>query len=82
MLKLMKDRTKKKDKPAIKVDASKSADYYLVSGGSSGDEEELFDDCPICQVMKKAKEEGREPTMEELQSAFTNADTQQNPAKL
>ena len=32
-----------------------------------------YDDCPICQMMKKAEEEGREPTMKEMKKAFKKA---------
>lgn len=32
--------------------------------------EEFFDDCPICQLMEAAKEQGREPTEDELKEAF------------
>ena len=39
-------------------------------------DEEFFDDCPICQAMKMAKERGRELTMEELKEAFKNAKKQ------
>ena len=35
--------------------------------------EEFFDDCPICRLMKAAKEQGREPTAEELKEAFRKA---------
>ena len=35
--------------------------------------EEFFDDCPICQVVKAAKEQGREPTLSELKEAFKKA---------
>ena len=42
----------------------------------SKDDEEFFDDCPICQVMKAAKEQGREPTLEELKEAFKKAKEQ------
>jgi len=35
--------------------------------------EEFFDDCPICRLMKAAKEQGREPTSEELKEAFRKA---------
>jgi len=31
---------------------------------------EYFDDCPICQAMKKAEEEGRELTEKELLKLF------------
>jgi len=36
-------------------------------------EEEFFDDCPICRLMKSAKEQGREPTTEGLKEAFKKA---------
>lgn len=39
----------------------------------SKDEEEFFDDCPICQLIKLAKEQDREPTLEELKKAFKKA---------
>jgi hypothetical protein len=35
--------------------------------------EEFFDDCPICQAMKAAQEQGRELTLEELKEAFKKA---------
>lgn len=35
---------------------------------NSGDQ--LFDDCPVCQVQKKALKEGRTLSEEELQAAF------------
>ena len=35
--------------------------------------EEFFDDCPICQAMKAAKEEDREITLAELKVAFKKA---------
>lgn len=35
--------------------------------------EEFFDNCPICRLMKTAKEQGREPTKEELKEAFKKA---------
>ena len=34
---------------------------------------EYFDDCPICQAMKKAEEEGRELSEEELLKLFEEA---------
>ncbi len=33
----------------------------------------LFDDCPICQEMKKADRQGRNLTMSELKAAFQKA---------
>ena len=41
-------------------------------------DEELFDDCPICQAMKAAKNEGRELTLTELQELFKKANEEQN----
>lgn len=35
--------------------------------------DELYDDCPICQAMKKAEEEGRNLNMEELTEVFEMA---------
>lgn len=33
----------------------------------------LFDDCPICQAMKKADKQGRSLSLEELTKAFNKA---------
>ena len=35
-----------------------------------------FDNCPICQAMKKAEEEGKELSLEELKEAFQEAGNQ------
>jgi hypothetical protein len=35
--------------------------------------EEFFDDCPICQAMKAAQEQGRGLTPEELKEPFKKA---------
>ncbi|GEM_PF-4714117 len=40
-------------------------------------EGELFDDCPICQAIKAAKNEGRELSFEELQELFKKANEEQ-----
>jgi len=40
------------------------------------EEEEFFDDCPICRLMKAAQEQGRELTLEELKEAFKKANEQ------
>lgn len=37
---------------------------------------EYFDDCPVCRAMKKAVEEGRELSANELEEAFVKANTQ------
>lgn len=48
----------------------KKEQTFLISGG-----EPDYDDCPICQAMKKAEEEGRTLTEQELTEIFamTNA---------
>ncbi len=33
----------------------------------------MFDDCPVCQAMKKADEQGRELSLPELKKAFAKA---------
>ena len=38
--------------------------------------EEFFDDCPICRLMKTTKEQRRKPTLEELKEAFRKAKEQ------
>lgn len=45
-------------------------DEMLVSGSRIGATQEEYDDCAVCQLMKKAKEEGRSPTTCELEKAF------------
>jgi hypothetical protein len=35
--------------------------------------EEFFDDCPIYRLIKAAKEQGRDPTAEEMKEAFKKA---------
>lgn len=44
--------------------------FKLISGPN---ENEIFDDCPICQAMRAAKEGGKELTEEELKEAFKRA---------
>jgi hypothetical protein len=43
--------------------------------------EDLFDDCPICQAMKKAQERGYDLSYEELQTAFAEANKLQSKSK-
>lgn len=45
--------------------------YQIISSSS-----EFYDDCPVCKLMKKADEEGRGPTKEEMEAAFTKANLQ------
>lgn len=42
------------------------------------DDEELFDDCPICQAMKKAQVHGYDLSYDELRAAFVEANRQQS----
>ncbi len=37
------------------------------------DDEDLFDDCPVCQAIKAAQEKGGELTPTELKEAFKKA---------
>lgn len=37
------------------------------------DDDDLFDDCPVCQAIKFAQEKGRFPTLSELKGAFKKA---------
>jgi hypothetical protein len=37
------------------------------------DSKDFFDDCPICQLLKAAEEQQREPTLEEFKEAFQKA---------
>lgn len=39
-------------------------------------DQDFFDDCAVCQALKKAKEEGREPTMFEMREAMQKAKEQ------
>jgi len=43
--------------------------FYIMKN----DPEEFFDDCPICQAMKAAKEDNREISLSELKAAFQKA---------
>ena len=36
-------------------------------------DEDFFDDCPICQLLKSVKKQGRDPTISELKEAFKEA---------
>ena len=52
-----------------KLDGS---DMEIISGGM-GDFGH-FDDCAVCKLMKKAEEEGRQPTEKEMKKAFKEAE--------
>lgn len=39
----------------------------------------IYDDCPICQAMKKAEEEGRDLNEQELKEVFDLANKQGSP---
>ncbi|MEI6345924.1 MAG: hypothetical protein WCO79_01705 [bacterium] len=43
-------------------------DKFLVSSNNYED-----DDCPVCQLMRMAQREGREPTMKEIDAAMAEA---------
>ena len=51
----------------IKKDEMK---FRVISGS---DDEEFFDDCPVCQAMKAAQDSGKELTVKELKDAFKKA---------
>ena len=56
--------TKKSDKNKVSVATMKDPKFA---------DTEFFDDCPICRGLKKAKEEGRELSLNELQKLFEEA---------
>lgn len=47
-------------------------DYYkdLWANTESNEEDVHFDDCPLCQMMKEAEQEGRSLSLDELKSGF------------
>lgn len=51
---------------------SEAGEKVLISSSNS-----FYDDCPICQAMKKAEEEGRSLSEEELKEAFAKANGKQ-----
>lgn len=55
----------------------KKEQTYLVTGG-----EPEYDDCPICQAMKKAEEEGRNLSEKELAEVFAMANATQKSKEL
>ena len=55
------------------VSNGKEKDLFLVSSNS---DDEIYDDCPVCQAMKKAKEEGRELTTKEIKEAMEKSKEQ------
>ncbi len=57
----------------LPVSDRKEKDLFLVS---SNNQDELYDNCPVCQAMKKAKEEGRKPTTKELKKAMEKSKAQ------
>lgn len=58
------ENSKKKDK--------REGQTVLVSSSDS-----YYDDCPICQAMKKAEEEGRSLSEAEAREAFAKANKEQ-----
>ena len=55
----------------MKISRKKIGSIELISSNES-----FYDDCPVCRLMKKAEEEGREPTEKELMEAFEKTNTQ------
>ena len=53
----------------ISKEKDRSGPVVIVSS-----KDEYFDDCPVCQAMKKAEEEKRELTLEELLEAYAEAE--------
>ena len=45
----------------------------LISGAEGDMPDDGFDDCAVCQLMRKAKKEGRQPSQVELESAMREA---------
>lgn len=50
----------------------------LISAGGQGWSPDEDDDCPICRVMRKAKEEQRQPLRAELERAFREVNASKN----
>jgi len=48
----------------------KGVSAFPIGGGK---EEDFYDDCPICQLLKRCKDENREPSEAELRQAFEQA---------
>lgn len=55
------------------INSEKKSDETVLVSSS----ENFYDDCPICQAMKKAEEEGRSLSEKELEEAFDEANKQQ-----
>lgn len=53
--------------------SDKLAEWLDELGIDVKEEWEYDDDCPLCQLLKKAEEEGKNPTMEEIKEAFLKA---------
>ena len=57
-------------------DSKNNKDDFKVGLVNNLSDEDFFDDCPICRMMKKAKEESREPTPDEMKKAYKEAGEQ------
>ncbi len=68
----MKDKNKK-DK---NKDGENNKNNFKVGLASNFSDEDFFDDCAICQMMKRAKEIGKEPTLDEIKEAYKKAEKQ------
>ncbi len=61
----------KKDK-----DNKNNKNDFKVGLVNNFNDEDFFDDCAICQMMKRAKEIGKEPTLDEIKEAYKKAEKQ------
>lgn len=55
-----------------KIESNENEELSLLTADFEG-EEHYYDDCAICQAMKKADEENRELTRDEINEAFKKA---------
>lgn len=63
----------KDDESELQEELKNFASRGFMSKNQELKEEDFFDDCPICQVMKAAKKQGREPTEKELKGSLKKA---------
>jgi len=54
------------------------SDATLVSGSLNGTPMEEEDDCAVCRLTRKAREEGRAPTAKEIERAMKEANEEKN----
>ncbi len=68
-----KIRNKTKNKIWNVVFGTKGQSAFPVG---QGEDDDFYDDCPICQLLKKCKEEKREPSETEIREASQKAKEQ------